>query len=253
MAFFCRLAVAVGFAIQPLHSQPSAGDPYAGMEVEELEDVVVIAEELAPAEEPASRGLDVARLSIQPVSELSGEVLRRRAQGTLGETLSWEPGVSSGYFGPGSSRPVIRGFDGFRVKMMLDHLSTMDVSDISPDHGIAIEPLLAEAIEVHRGPAALLYGNAAIGGAVNTRSRVIARALPATTVSGSLDSRLESVSEGWAQTGFVSLAHAPWVVHLTGSIRESEDIRIPGLARTIDYDIAEQPRVFNPGTGASTP
>jgi len=195
----------------------------------------------------------VAGIALQPVTEMSGEKLARRAQGTLGGTLAWEPGVTSAYFGPGSSRPIIRGFDGFRVKMLRDDLSTMDLSDTSPDHGIGLEPLLAESLEVHRGPSALLYGNSAIGGAVNTRSRTLTRELPLSALTGGLDSRFESVSSGWAQTGYFTLTHAPWVLQLTGSARESEDVRIPGRARTEAYEKAERPRVSNPGAGTVSP
>lgn len=235
--------------------QLSPGAATAGDTVE-LEEIVVEATQIRPSISPeltVGRSLRIAGLSMQPVTQLQGEELSRRAQGTLGETLAWEPGVSSGYFGPGSSRPIIRGFDGFRVKILRDDLSTMDLSDVSPDHGIGVEPLLAEAIEVHRGPAALLYGNAAIGGAVNTRSRVIARELPLRPLTGSLETRIESVSQGWAETGYVALNHGPWVVHLAGSLRESEDVRIPGRARTAAYDATENPRVTNPGQGSTSP
>lgn len=223
-------------------------------EPELLQEVVVEAERVSAVSGlTVGRAMRVAGIALQPVTEMSGEKLARRAQGTLGETLSWEPGVTSAYFGPGSSRPIIRGFDGFRVKMLRDDLSTMDLSDTSPDHGIGLEPLLAESLEVHRGPSALLYGNSAIGGAVNTRSRTLARELPLSALTGGLDSRFESVSTGWAQTGYLTLAHAPWVLQLTGSARESDDVRIPGRARTEAYEKAERPRISNPGAGSVSP
>lgn len=222
--------------------------------ITELDTIIVEAKRDGPSSGmTVGRALRVAGISIQPVTELSGDELMRRAQGTLGETLAWEPGVSSNYFGPASSRPVIRGFEGVRVKMLRDDLSTMDLSDTSPDHGVAVDPLLAESLEIHRGPAALLYGNSAIGGAVNTRSRTLARELPLHPITGSFDSRIESVSQGWAETGFLTLNHGPWVLQLTGSIRESEDIRIPGQARTREYDAVEQPRSRNPGGPGSLP
>ncbi len=223
-------------------------------EPELLQEVVVEAERVSAASGlTVGRAMRVAGIALQPVTEMSGEKLARRAQGTLGGTLAWEPGVTSAYFGPGSSRPIIRGFDGFRVKMLRDDLSTMDLSDTSPDHGIGLEPLLAESLEVHRGPSALLYGNSAIGGAVNTRSRTLTRELPLSALTGGLDSRFESVSSGWAQTGYFTLTHAPWVLQLTGSARESEDVRIPGRARTEAYEKAERPRVSNPGAGTVSP
>lgn len=169
--------------------------------VEELKEIVVEAHHARSSARIAS----VSDLAIQPVMKLAGKELQRRAQGTLGETLAGMPGVTSNYFSPGASRPVIRGFEGYRVRMMRDGLSTMDLSDTSPDHGVAVEPILAEEIEVHRGPASLLYGNGAIGGAVNVRTRSYARELPAHALTGGIDSRYETASEGWVESGWVAV------------------------------------------------
>ncbi|RFC39424.1 MAG: TonB-dependent Receptor Plug Domain, partial [Candidatus Nitrotoga sp. CP45] len=105
---------------------------------------------------------------VSPVSVLSGKELSFRQESTLGETLSNLPGVSSTYFGPNSSRPVIRGLDGDRVRIMQNGIGMLDVSALSFDHATAVDPLLVDRIEVVRGPAALMYGGAAVGGIVNT-------------------------------------------------------------------------------------
>ncbi|MBR7559999.1 TonB-dependent receptor plug domain-containing protein, partial [Mycobacterium tuberculosis] len=77
------------------------------------------------------------------------------------------PGVSSTSFGPNASRPILRGFQGERVRILTDGIGSFDVSHTSVDHAVAINPLTADRIEVLRGPAALLYGSSAIGGVVN--------------------------------------------------------------------------------------
>ena len=97
-------------------------------------------------------------------SVLGGEELRLKLGGTLGETLASQPGVSASSYSPGISRPVIRGFDGVRVRTLRDGLGTMDLSEDSPDHGVFIDLLMTEEVEIHRGPASLLFGNSAIGG-----------------------------------------------------------------------------------------
>ena len=89
------------------------------------------------------------------------------ASGTLGEALQNEPGIANRSFGPGSSRPVIRGFDGDRVLILEDGVRTGDLSSSSGDHGVSIDPNAAERIEIVRGPATLLYGSNAVGGLVN--------------------------------------------------------------------------------------
>ncbi|MEY4490031.1 MAG: hypothetical protein RIQ79_2539, partial [Verrucomicrobiota bacterium] len=91
----------------------------------------------------------------QGASFLSGETLRRSQQGTLGETVSALPGVNSTYYGPGASRPVIRGLGGDRVRVLDNGVGSLDASNVSPDHNVSIEPLFAERIEVVRGPATL--------------------------------------------------------------------------------------------------
>ena len=103
----------------------------------------------------------------RPVEVLSGERLDEAKAGTLGETVGKLPGVQSSYFGPGVGRPIVRGFDGARVQVLSDGLGSGDVSTVSADHAVSIEPFLADQIEVLKGPATLLYGSGAIGGAVN--------------------------------------------------------------------------------------
>ena len=103
----------------------------------------------------------------RPVDVLTGEKLDEAKAATLGETVGKLPGVQSSYFGPGVGRPIVRGFDGARVQVLSDGLGSGDVSTVSADHAVSIEPFLADQIEVLKGPATLLYGSGAIGGAVN--------------------------------------------------------------------------------------
>src|SRR5690606_7889285 len=103
----------------------------------------------------------------QPASVLGGDALRRQIASSLGETIASEPGVSATYFGPSSSRPVIRGLGGERVLMLHDGMSALDVSSLSQDHAVAGETVLADQTEILRGPATRLFGSGAGGGAVN--------------------------------------------------------------------------------------
>jgi iron complex outermembrane recepter protein len=102
-----------------------------------------------------------------PVERLSGAALLQRPSGGLGETLSGLPGVSSTYFGSTSSRPIIRGLDGDRIRILNNGASSSDASGLSFDHAVASSPLAMESVEVVRGPAALMYGGSAVGGVVN--------------------------------------------------------------------------------------
>ena len=101
------------------------------------------------------------------VDVLDSVDLAQKMAGSLGELLEGEPNVAKRSFGPGSSRPVIRGFDNDRVLVMQDGVRTGDLSSQSGDHGVSIDPGSLEKVEVLKGPATLLYGSSAIGGVVN--------------------------------------------------------------------------------------
>ena len=103
-----------------------------------------------------------------PTTVLEGDNLTLQQQGSLGETLNKQPGVSSSYFGPGASRPIIRGLDGDRIRILRNGVGALDASSLSYDHAVPLDPVNVERIEIVRGPAALLYGGNAIGGVVNT-------------------------------------------------------------------------------------
>src|SRR5437870_797716 len=104
---------------------------------------------------------------IAPAASYSGTGLLLRSKTTLGETLDGVPGVSSTYFGPNASRPIIRGLDGDRIRILGNGGATLDASSLSYDHAVTSDPISIERIEVLRGPGALLYGGSAVGGVVN--------------------------------------------------------------------------------------
>ncbi len=115
---------------------------------------------------------------LQGTSVLTGQQLTRELRPSIGETLARLPGVSATSFGPSASRPILRGFQGERIRVLTDGIGSIDVSNTSVDHAVVIDPLLAERVEVLRGPSALLFGSSAIGGVVNVVDRRIPRRLP---------------------------------------------------------------------------
>jgi iron complex outermembrane recepter protein len=171
----------------------------------------------------------------QPSSALSGLDLARVVQSSLGETLAGEPGVTSTYSGPGSSRPIIRGLGGDRVRIMEGGVASGDVSNQGPDHAVAVEPLSAERIEIVRGPATLLYGSAAVGGVVNVIDNRIPRELPRALITGSATTLGGTVAD--ERTGALELVGAlggSWAWHASGLRRSTGDYRIPGFAERED-------------------
>ena len=171
----------------------------------------------------------------QPSSALSGLDLARAVQSSLGETLAGEPGVTSTYNGPGSSRPIIRGLGGDRVRIMEGGVASGDVSNQGPDHAVAVEPLAAERIEIVRGPATLLYGSAAVGGVVNVIDNRIPRELPRAPITGNITTLGGTVAD--ERTGALELGGAlggSWAWHVSGLRRSTGDYRIPGFAERED-------------------
>lgn len=114
---------------------------------------------------------EVLNNALQSVVVLDMTQLPIRSSASLGEVLQDEAGIAKRSSGPGSGRPVIRGFDGDRVLIMQDGMRTGTLSSQSSDHGEPIDVNQLERIEVVRGPATLLYGSNAIGGVVNAISR----------------------------------------------------------------------------------
>lgn len=163
---------------------------------------------------------------ITPATTLSGAELVRVRESTLGETLGRLPGITSSHFGAGASRPVIRGMDGPRVKVLADGAEVQDASTISPDHAVAFEPLLAERIEVLRGPSALAYGGGAVGGVVNVIDRKIATVLPARAVEGSAELRTGSAAREKAGAFEMTAAAGSVAFHAEGAKRDAGDYRV---------------------------
>ena len=158
-------------------------------------------------------------------SVVSGEELTRSLRPTIGDTLARQPGVSATSFGPNASRPVLRGFQGERVRILTDGIGSFDVSNTSVDHAVAINPLTADRIEVLRGPAALPYGSSAIGGVVNVIDSRIPRRVPDEPIH--IDGIATYGSAAHERTGSGEI-EAPisdkFVVHFDGSYSRSGDL-----------------------------
>ncbi|BCU78849.1 TonB-dependent receptor [Luteolibacter sp. LG18] len=178
---------------------------------------------------------------LQPATVLKDQDLQMKLQPTLGETLNNEPGVSSTYFGPGASRPIIRGLGDDRVRVLQNGTSVLDVSNVSPDHAVASDPLTIKSVEVLRGPASLLYGPNTVGGVVNViDDRIPTEKFTGTWPQGKFDLGAGSADELLSSSGAITWGAGPIVFHLDGFDRQTDDIHIPGFARS------ERERLLNP-------
>lgn len=163
---------------------------------------------------------------IAPATQLSGTGLTLRSQATLGETLNTAPGVSSTYFGPAASRPIVRGLDGDRIRVLSNSGASLDASSLSYDHAVAIDPIAVERIEVLRGPGALLYGGNALGGAVNLIDNRIPRE-PAPGVAGKVDVGFASGNREKSAAALVEGGNERIGLHVDMFHRDMGDTRVP--------------------------
>ncbi|MEM7483224.1 MAG: TonB-dependent receptor [Acidobacteriota bacterium] len=200
-------------------------------------DIVIVSrvhsEKIVVTASPRAHGeLDLATL----VNVLEGRNLAVRIEPTLGESLRHEAGISSTYFGPGASRPLIRGLGGDRIKVMENGIDVLDASSASPDHAVAADPIAAERIEVVRGPATLLYGSNAIGGVVNLLDQRIPHFARTQNFSGTVDVRAGSAADERAAAFDLDGGGDRWAWNLFLQSRQTDDYEIPGRASIDEHE-----------------
>lgn len=184
---------------------------------------------------------------LAPAKVLSGEELSRKLGASLGETLSNELGVSASAFGAGASRPIIRGLEGSRVKILQNGMDVSDVSGLSNDHGVATDGATAQQIEILRGPAALLYGSGAIGGLVNVVNDRIPSVLESQPV-GVAELRYGTVDKSGSGSVSANGAAGSIGLHVDGSARGGSDYKISDGSGRLPWSYDRQHSI---GVGAS--
>ena len=166
---------------------------------------------------------------VAPVSVLAGPELLLKRGTTLGETLDGLPGVSNSFFGPNAGRPIIRGLDGDRIRILTNSGASFDASSVSFDHNATIDPLAIERVEVVRGPAALLYGGTAVGGVVN----IIDNRIPRDAINGyggTVEARVGGAEKERGYSTLLEGGNGQFALHADGFHRETGDYKVPSSA-----------------------
>ncbi len=164
---------------------------------------------------------------VNPIGVLVGRDLIESSALSFGESLKEMPGISSTYFGPAISRPIIGGVGGSRVKILQQGVETGDLSDQGADHAMNIDAFDAGRIEIIRGPSALLYGSNATGGVINIIDGRVPNERPERFVEGTVMGRLGSVADERGGGGNISGAFGNFVWRARALVRESGDITTP--------------------------
>ncbi len=176
-----------------------------------------------------ARNLESGSLLV-PAQQLSGAALTQRQSSTLGETLDNLPGIANSSFGPNVGRPIIRGMEGDRIRILQNSGANMDVSSLSNDHAVPIDPLTTERIDVLRGPATLLYGGSAMGGVVNVIDNRIARERTFDAqggVMGKAEVRAGGAADERSTGAMVEGGNDKFVWHVDAFDRSTQNLRVP--------------------------
>ena len=195
--------------------------------------------EIVVTASPFAHGLDDTPAI---TAKVDSEQILKSGGASVADALANVPGVAGTGFAAGASRPIIRGMDSSRVRVLEDGTSSSDVADIGPDHGVPIDPLAARSIEVVRGAATLRYGSQAIGGVVNAINDRVPMTLPAQPLSGELTGSYDTVADTWQGSALADAALGQFALHADAFVRDAGDYDTP---------LGTQANSFFHGHGAS--
>ena len=198
------------------HAETSAA-PTDGAEDTQVSKVVITA-----APYPVS--LDTVTSSVNIITR---DHLDLAPPAGLGDMLNGQPGLRSTAYGPGASRPIIRGLAGPRVMILENGVGQVDASSLSPDHAVASDPGEASRIEVLRGPSTLAYGGSGIGGVVNIIDDRVPSSPAENGFEGRIAGSLSSVDDGRSINGSAKFGRGPLVFAIDADHRESSDYKVP--------------------------
>lgn len=160
------------------------------------------------------------------------ELLRRNAQNP-GEALRGEPGLAVASDGAQGQNPVIRGLKKESVVLLVDG---MRLNSAQPAGAVAsfMSLGLADRLEVVKGPASVLYGTGALGGAINVLLPQ-ARFDPGATFSAAAS--YDSASRGVRGTGVLNASGGDHAVMVGASLARIDDYKAPdGRVERTGYD-----------------
>ena len=169
------------------------------------------------------------------VEQVDRDQILKSGGANLADALADVPGVTGTDFAAGASRPVIRGFDANRVRVLEDGIGSFDASDVGPDHGVPVDPLAAQSVEVVRGAATLRYGSQAIGGVVNAINNRVPRQMPEKDVTGEVTGSYGTGADTRQGSALLDTKAGDVAMHADGFYRKTDDYDIPGGTQPNSY------------------
>lgn len=157
------------------------------------------------------------------VSVITQEEIRRSSARNVGELLEDIPGVRiNNDGGQGMKRIKIRGEDAFRTLVMIDGQKVSEHKSMSGSP-MLIDPSMIERIEVIKGPASVLYGSDAIGGAIN----IITKKGGTKPIEGEVSAGMNTSASGKNASGAIYGGIDGWKYRLSASIEDNDNLKTP--------------------------
>lgn len=167
-------------------------------------------------------------LDFAPTPSVDAPAITASSAATITGKMQALPGVAGTTFAPGADRPIVRGLDGNRLRVQEGGIGTGDVSDISEDHAVPVDPCGVDRIDVIHGPESLRYTTKAAGGVVDATTNTIPTSVPVNGVSGEVRGGISSVDHGRDGCFRTSAGAGGFVAQASGFDRHASDYRIPG-------------------------
>ena len=157
------------------------------------------------------------------VSVITQEEIHRSSARNVGELLEDIPGVRiNNDGGQGMKRIKIRGEDAFRTLVMIDGQKVSEHKSMSGSP-MLIDPSMIERIEVIKGPASVLYGSDAIGGAIN----IITKKGGTKPIEGEVSAGMNTSASGKNASGSIYGGIDGWKYRLSASIEDNDNLKTP--------------------------
>lgn len=177
--------------------------------------------------DPTLGSLIVVDDAFVPVTVVTARDIQSDNGANIADALDKKPGVIGSSFAPGANRPIVRGLDAYRVRVQENGIGSHDVSALSEDHAVPIDPFAAEQVEVIRGPATLRYGSQAIGGVVAVETGRIPTFVPKGGFTAEMKGDATSVDDGRNGAFRATAGAAGVAVHADGFRRRTDDYDTP--------------------------
>jgi len=186
-------------------------------------------------------GQPAAASPFQPppsLNTITGNQIEASQAQSFGNLFFTMPGATSAGLAPGASRPVLRGLDDFRVRVQENGIGSLDVSDYGQDHGVPIDPLSLQKVEIYRGPEALRFGSQAVGGVVEATNNRIPFAAPPGGWQTQILSATTTVARGLEGGALFDAGLRDFALHADVYGRHASDYFIPSYPYLFPSDPA---------------